>query len=102
MMRERTQPQRLKTNDLVVQVLTMSMCLSHSMILEMDFVSMTKQRDVPYLPSKEWQTRFDIVSGSLFKRIGREGTIRHWDDRADQTSIHTNAAVDLFNRYMSK
>ncbi|MBB3063672.1 DUF3990 domain-containing protein, partial [Microbulbifer rhizosphaerae] len=66
-----------------------------------DFVSINKQLDVPYLPPKEWSpTGFDIVEGPLFRGMRRDGTLRNWVERADQTSIHTDVAAELFNRYL--
>lgn len=68
-----------------------------------DFVSINKELDVPYLPPKEWSPpTYDLIEGPLFRRLGRDGEVRHWPDRANQTSIHTEKAVDLFNRYMVK
>ena len=66
-----------------------------------DFVSINKQLDVPYLPPKEWSPAgFDLIEGPLFRGMRRDGTLRNWVERADQTSIHTDTAVELFNRYL--
>jgi hypothetical protein len=66
-----------------------------------NFVSINKQLDVPYLPPKEWSPRvFDLIEGPLYKGMRRDGTLRNWVERADQTSIHTDNAVKLFNRYL--
>ena len=66
-----------------------------------NFVSINKKLDVPYLPPTEWATpTFDLVEGPLFQRLGRTGEIRNWTGRANQTSIHTDRAVNLFNQYI--
>lgn len=66
-----------------------------------NFVSQNKHLDVPYLPPAEWASpTFDLVEGPLFRGFSRNGEIRNWTERANQTSIHTDRAVDLFNKYM--
>ncbi|OZG73036.1 hypothetical protein BTA51_13870 [Hahella sp. CCB-MM4] len=66
-----------------------------------DFVSFNKELDVPYLPPKEWALpKFDTVTGPLYRDLLPDGRIKNWVGRADQTSIHTDTAVDLFNRYL--
>lgn len=66
-----------------------------------DFVSINKQLDVPYLPPKEWSPGvFDLIEGPLYRGMRRDGTFRNWVERADQTSIHTNNAAEIFNRYL--
>ncbi|MBC3919146.1 hypothetical protein H8L32_16765 [Undibacterium sp. CY18W] len=64
---------------------------------------MNKKLDVPYLLPAEWASpKFDLVEGPLFKRLGKNGEVRNWEGRANQTSIHTDKAVNLFNNYMVK
>jgi RHS repeat-associated protein len=41
--------------------------------------------------------KYDLVTGPLFKRIRKNGDILSWGDRV-QTSIHTQKAVNLFNK----
>lgn len=68
-----------------------------------DFVSINKRLDVPYLSPKEWSpATFDIVTGPLYRGMRPNGTLRNWVERVDQTSIHTENAANLFNRYMVK
>jgi hypothetical protein len=45
---------------------------------------------------------YDVVNGPLFRRYTGETTPVAWPDRTPQTSIHTQSAVDTFNRYTVK
>lgn len=42
---------------------------------------------------------FDMVSGPMFRRMGRHGEVRAWPN-LHQLSIHTDLAVEVFNRGM--
>jgi len=42
---------------------------------------------------------YETVTGPLFARYGRNGEVRHHEGH-NQTSIHTQRAIDLFNRFM--
>jgi hypothetical protein len=65
-----------------------------------DFVTMNRKLDTaPYLPPDEWGYTFDMVTGPMFGGV-KKGGIRTLSGRGDQTSIHTQGSVDLFNRYM--
>ena len=64
---------------------------------------MNKQLDVPYLPPADWsKSGFDMVEGPLFREINRHKEIFHWEHRANQISIHSTGASDLFNEYMNR
>lgn len=42
---------------------------------------------------------YDLVTGPLFRRRRRSGAILHYEGLS-QTSVHTQRAIDLFNRYI--
>jgi hypothetical protein len=67
-----------------------------------DFVTMNRKLDTAtYLPPDEWAGNvFDMVTGPMFGGVKRGGDLRTLPGRGNQISIHTNEAVDLFNRYM--
>ncbi|MCF2860520.1 DUF3990 domain-containing protein, partial [Pseudoalteromonas sp. SMS1] len=70
-----------------------------------DFVKFNKPKHVKlsYVPPTEWlptEAVADIITGPLFRGSRVDGSLRHWVHRADQTSIHTDKAVSVFNRYM--
>ncbi len=42
---------------------------------------------------------YDMITGPMVQRISHSGNVTFWEGRM-QTSIHTQRAVDLFNRFM--
>jgi hypothetical protein len=68
-----------------------------------DFVTMNKKLNTaPYLPPDEWMYTFDMVTGPMFGAVRPNGTLKTLPGRGMQTSIHTQEAADLFNRYITK
>ena len=43
---------------------------------------------------------YDMVSGPMFRRFGSDGAVRAWDATMTQVSIHTDRAIQLFNRWL--
>jgi hypothetical protein len=43
---------------------------------------------------------YDLISGSLFRRVNSEGKMLYWKNRQPQVVVRSPSSAWLFNQYM--